>query len=196
MKLKCFWKICLEKEKRKNSFSFPLFLDFRPSPSSRVSPDQPPPGVLRRPSPALAQRPRQPSSTPAQVARTPAATAAPPFPPSAADARARTSVPPPSSRNRSARQPQPPPAPTSRVVGSPSPCPGLPLRPISWHGRVRPLPLIRPVLLVLRTVARRPLTVRASDLHAAGHGVAVGVTVLAGHPFLLSPPVRFQPSVL
>ena len=29
--------------------------------------------------------PRQPSSTPAQVARTPAATAAPPFPPSAAD---------------------------------------------------------------------------------------------------------------
>ena len=69
--------------------------------------------------------PRQPSSTPAQVARTPAATAAPPFPPSAADARARTSVPPPSSRNRSARQPQPPPAPTSRVVGSPSPRPGL-----------------------------------------------------------------------
>ena len=69
--------------------------------------------------------PRQPSSTPAQVARTPAATAAPPFPPSATDARARTSVPPPSSRNRSARQPQPPPVPTSRVVGSPSPRPGL-----------------------------------------------------------------------
>jgi len=96
--------------------------------------------------------PRQPSSTPAQVARTPAATAAPPFPPSAADARARTSVPPPSSRNRSARQPQPPPAPTSRVVGSPSPHPDLflseaepPRVPLSLSAPISPsLTLRRP----------------------------------------------------
>ena len=48
------------------SFLFPpLFLDFRPSPSSRVSPDQPPPGVLCRPSPAPAQRPLPRPSPPA-----------------------------------------------------------------------------------------------------------------------------------
>ena len=67
LKLKCFWKICLEKEKGK-FLSFllpPLFLDFRPSPSSRVSPDQPPPGVLCRPSPAPAQRPLPRPSPPA-----------------------------------------------------------------------------------------------------------------------------------
>ena len=46
----------------------------------------------------------------------------------------------------------------------------LPLRPSSRPRCVCENPCYFPVLSVLRTVARRPLTARAGDLHAAGHG--------------------------
>ena len=95
----------MEKEKRKNSFSFPLFLDFRPSPNSRVS----------RTSLPLASAPAQLCA--AQHRRRPsiAATAAPPSPRPLTD-RARLSAPPPTSLRASRNRPrvrleQPPSAP-------------------------------------------------------------------------------------
>ena len=83
------------KRKRKNSFSFPLFLDFRPSPNSRVS----------RTSLPLASAPAQLCA--AQHRRRPsiAATVAPPSPRPLTD-RARLSAPPPTSLRASRNRPR------------------------------------------------------------------------------------------
>jgi len=52
-----------------------------------------------------------------------------------------------------------------------APAPGLPLRPSSRRGREPPYPPISRVSSVAIFVDRRLLTARASELHAAGHGL-------------------------
>ena len=144
MNLKCFWKICLEKEKGKFFlFSPPLFSARADAPARLGLPWCPTPAQpsTGRPPPPFSSFPAQPRASPAPRQPSAAATtAAPPFPLQSLTARARTSVLPPSSHNR-----------------SPGQAAAATVAPLHAHRGSAPLPAPRPLFKQSRTPARPPL---------------------------------------